>query len=77
MTMNPAKGIIVTSGGAKSNIFLNGAGKKDTINGGSGLNFAEANSSDVMTNILQVIDPAPPTTPAVEAAAPALSPGRW
>jgi Ca2+-binding RTX toxin-like protein len=61
-------------GGAKSNIFLNGAGKKDTINGGSGLNFAEANSSDVMTNILQVIDPAPPTTPAVEAAAPALSP---
>jgi len=59
-------------GGPGDNLFINGSGKKDTIDGGAGgLSFAQNNPNDVMTNIFEVFDPTPPVS-----SSPANAPAR-
>jgi Ca2+-binding RTX toxin-like protein len=61
------------AGGAGDNFFINGNGSGDVINGGAGLNFAQNNSSDKLTNITEIFDPpAPSDSPGV--VAPSLLP---
>ncbi|MGA2233021.1 MAG: putative Ig domain-containing protein, partial [Tepidisphaeraceae bacterium] len=55
-------------GGAGDDIFLDGGVKKDSINGGAGLNFAQYNPTDVMSNIYEAFDPPAPATPSVNGA---------
>jgi|GEM_PF-3055088 len=63
-------------GGAGDDIFLTGGGSGDSVNGGAGMNFAENNTTDSMSNIFQIIDPTPPpdAVPPAAAAAPAIAP---
>jgi Ca2+-binding RTX toxin-like protein len=59
-------------GGAGDDLFLDFGAKHNVIDGGTGLNFAQNNPKDTMTNIFQVIDPPPGVTPSVATLAAAI-----
>jgi len=69
-----AAGHDMLKGNGGDDIFLDSS-VGDTLNGGAGLNFAQNNTSDAMSNIFQLIDPQQPApSGAPAAAAPALAP---
>jgi Ca2+-binding RTX toxin-like protein len=74
-TVSSAQGGDSLRGGAGDDVFLDfGAGSGDTLDGGVGLNFAQNNPMDMMSNIYEVFDPStPPPSPGSSpgAAAPA------
>jgi hypothetical protein len=73
-TVSSSTGHDSIRGGPGDNIILDGGSKKDTVDGGPGLSFAQYNPTDVVTNIFQFIDPQPPSSPALAASSPAISP---
>jgi hypothetical protein len=74
-TIDPLKGGDSLRGGGGTSFFLDsGAKHPDTINGGSGLSFAQYNPADAMSNIFQLIDPpAPLGSDAIESGGAAAS----
>ena len=68
-TIDPLKGGDSLRGGGGTSFFLDsGAKHPDTINGGSGMSFAQFNPADVMSNIFQIIDPPAPVDAALDTA---------
>jgi len=46
-------------GGPGADLFVNANGSNDLVDGGAGLNFAQNNSGDTLTDIFEVYDPNP------------------
>jgi Ca2+-binding RTX toxin-like protein len=74
-TLDPTSGGDSLLGGAMGAIFLDaGAKHPDSLAGVGGLNFAQNNPADVMTNIFEIFDPpAPPASSGPTTASPAIA----
>jgi hypothetical protein len=59
-------------GGGGGDVMINGAGSGNLVNGGVGLNFAQLNDNDTLTNIFEIYDPNPADAPQIQTA-PAIS----